>query len=570
MKQKQERLLVKTLKSWGDRIERFIPYEYREKPRNAFAYFLAYQNYIKCERYKAKKKKENEKADDMMSKVPKTPADLGKFFTEKVMAHSSYMFYNKKHKTAYCTWCKEDFAINEIEGKIKHNHNGLCPRCKHQVTFKSDGMPRSCIKDLGSGYLLQKVENKLLVRWYWVRQSFEKDYRNPEMSYAEVVRAFFDTKKNGVLTKEYYEMVFNYEGIACHWKKKRIYTDCYGHGYVSLDNYPSDSCAMYITKNALKGTAFEYSQLKEYFTKTKTMPTFYRINEYLENYTKHPYMESLIKIGFLKLAKEILTYPAGWEREITKPYTTEKELHKILGISRNDYKILLELKNPSLDQLKAIKADKHGKQYTLSHYLDILNMVKSRYSDFFRVAKYHSINKLISYLKKTAGEDDIHDITNDYLDYMGWCEKLNFEMDSTIVLYPKDFTKAHDDTCILIKEQESKGALDKISKLLPKMHEMYDFVPKGPFFVTAPKFSKDILREGQLLHHCVGTYLSRVADETCIILFIRKKDCPSKPFYTMEIRDNKIIQCRGKCNCSMTDEIKDFVEKFKKEKKLVA
>lgn len=50
------------------------------------------------------------------------------------------------------------------------------------------------------------------------------------------------------------------------------------------------------------------------------------------------------------------------------------------------------------------------------------------------------------------------------------------------------------------------------------------------------------------------------------ILFLREKNNPEMPFYTMEVRDGQMIQCRAKYNGDMTEEVKAFVELFKRKK----
>lgn len=82
------------------------------------------------------------------------------------------------------------------------------------------------------------------------------------------------------------------------------------------------------------------------------------------------------------------------------------------------------------------------------------------------------------------------------------------------------------------------------------------------------KSGEEIKEEGRTLHHCVGTYVERVARGETMILFIRRIEKPAEPFYTMEFRDGKVVQCRGKHNCAMTKEIKAFAMAFEKKMKL--
>ncbi|MNF15044.1 hypothetical protein D3C80_2174800 [compost metagenome] len=47
---------------------------------------------------------------------------------------------------------------------------------------------------------------------------------------------------------------------------------------------------------------------------------------------------------------------------------------------------------------------------------------------------------------------------------------------------------------------------------------------------------------------------------------LRKASSPNEPFYTMEIKNNKIVQCYGMRNCLPTADVQAFIEAFKAEK----
>lgn len=100
------------------------------------------------------------------------------------------------------------------------------------------------------------------------------------------------------------------------------------------------------------------------------------------------------------------------------------------------------------------------------------------------------------------------------------------------------------------------------------MHAKYDY-EDGELLITAPNAGREITYEGQAMNHCVGGYVSSVAAGKTVILFIRKKEEPQKPFITMEVRDNRITQVRGFGNQNPPENVNLFVEKYKEVKKLV-
>lgn len=74
------------------------------------------------------------------------------------------------------------------------------------------------------------------------------------------------------------------------------------------------------------------------------------------------------------------------------------------------------------------------------------------------------------------------------------------------------------------------------------------------FSVVAPKTAEEIRKEGASLHHCVASYISSVCSQKTYILFVRKNEDISSPFFTMEVRNGKIRQCRGVCNKNPSEE----------------
>lgn len=130
---------------------------------------------------------------------------------------------------------------------------------------------------------------------------------------------------------------------------------------------------------------------------------------------------------------------------------------------------------------------------------------------------------------------------------------------------PKDFITAHDSAITNLSNQKLEKEYEKIKNLLPQMHQKYDF-SNDKYLIKAPDSGRDITYEGQALHHCVSGYVSWVADQKTVILFLRKQKEPNKPFVTIEVRNNKIIQVRGFSNHNPEPEVLDFVEEFKNQK----
>ena len=76
--------------------------------------------------------------------------------------------------------------------------------------------------------------------------------------------------------------------------------------------------------------------------------------------------------------------------------------------------------------------------------------------------------------------------------------------------------------------------------------------------------AQEIKNEGAALHHCVGTYVDRVAKGQTHIFFVRRVEEPDTPYFTMEYNKGRVIQCRGSHNCGMPASVKAFVAAFEK------
>lgn len=63
----------------------------------------------------------------------------------------------------------------------------------------------------------------------------------------------------------------------------------------------------------------------------------------------------------------------------------------------------------------------------------------------------------------------------------------------------------------------------------------------GDYVVVIPTTGQDIVTEGEKMHHCVGSYVDRVVNNTDYICFVRHKDSVDKPYITCEVSTNGVI-----------------------------
>lgn len=88
------------------------------------------------------------------------------------------------------------------------------------------------------------------------------------------------------------------------------------------------------------------------------------------------------------------------------------------------------------------------------------------------------------------------------------------------------------------------------------------------YCIRVPEKSSEIVDEGTHLGHCVGSYVDRIIKGETVIVFMRDANKPEESLVTVEVRDKAVVQYRGYADRLCTDEEKEFLKKWAKEKNL--
>lgn len=113
---------------------------------------------------------------------------------------------------------------------------------------------------------------------------------------------------------------------------------------------------------------------------------------------------------------------------------------------------------------------------------------------------------------------------------------------------PKDIFAAHEKTAKLVRDKRDK----ELDKQLVEQNEGRRYlefsVPALDLMLRLPLSIREIISEGAKLNHCVASYADRHREGALNILFLRRISDPDTPYYTVEVRENEIQQCRGRKN----------------------
>lgn len=167
--------------------------------------------------------------------------------------------------------------------------------------------------------------------------------------------------------------------------------------------------------------------------------------------------------------------------------------------------------------------------------------------------------KLMRLQEKTDKKGINEDVFRIFSDALNLFKQISNTNRPDIDLYAcKDVNELHRYHNMLIeinitdKETRDKEEQERLNKLAAKLYdqrkEKFEYADDN-FSIVVPEEMNKITKEGVYLHHCVGGYISRVAEGRTNILFLRKNENIDIPFFTIEVNNhNEIIQIHGLYN----------------------
>lgn len=289
------------------------------------------------------------------------------------------------------------------------------------------------------------------------------------------------------------------------------------------------------------------------------------------------------------LMSELLSYPT--ERAVP--------LNELVGTSKADWKYAQELgvlvefvqfkKRLKIDDvysserfkktlaktdkewIEFIEKVKHWEEdlrfYTISYRANLLNTLVRGYLGgeypfyYNGLSQHYPFGKFCNYVVEESinqGYTAVDTFIKTLADYIRMCDDLGV----TPTLYSGYLHQTHD---IIARNHKIKLRAEQ-EVIFTKRYEKFKPYKDEEYTVVAPINSMDLQKEGDTLNHCVASYIKRVVDNECLILFLRKTLTPSESLITLEIRNNSIVQARGLHNRQITEKERSALIKFAKQK----
>lgn len=517
------------------------------------SYIDRFQDEVKKRRLLKKNEKWIKKTERKMAEVPRRmPEDFGKWIQRDVTYKSRYIYYRYDRKKkgigqeGYCTHCR---SAVKVDGAL-HRKEGICPICHSKITFLCESRAGYIRDEIGAS-VMQKVSSGYVIRTFNVFKRYDKNYKKPILSVIERSRVFVET--NGAVSQYQY-------GVCDATQDSRWYQRGYVEGAQGV---------MYTgnMKKLLLDTNLKYSGLFEYATSERGREI--NATKYITFFHSEKKIEYMAKMGMTNLIADITS------RYSIDGFNFRKStIFEIIGMTKEDTRYVQDV-NADMSMVKELKhIRKKDIKMTYEQFEEARKIFEGAYHDYLKMLEYGTPGKVMKYLKQQAEgkkKSRYQNILIDWIDYVNFGKQLGYDFKNEFVMYPKDLRARHDTACFLVQEKERKQKQKELNKQNKQIRTMYDeWKEKYKFetkklMIVAPKEASDIVEEGQKMHHCVGSYVQRIAKGETTILFIREKENQKEPFYTLEIKNEKVQQCRGKYNAEMSSEVEKFVEQFKKK-----
>lgn len=411
--------------------------------------------------------------------------------------------------------------------------------------------------------MVQRAGNALVIRIIKVLYDYYND--EPKTKIYENARLFLrlDDAGNVCLDSYYY----NYGPHELPpWKSgsRPVFYPC-------QHNFEADTCGYVYTDNlpkALTGTPWQYCPLRifcEHFHEWMELVPF------LNAHIVHPRFEHLLKVGFYDLAADV----AYKYCDTSALDETQNRTHRILRVQPEDVAFLRDL-DVGLSTLRAFQ--KHCSE-NLKGRQELFRWARENQvsHDVDKILPNVTVHRLLRYmdrqysflrLRKTPYGSirykDMQVLVSEYRDYLEMCSRENYDLKNDFVLFPEDLQKSHDQLAGRIKHKADAKMRRKFKAVYQRVGSTLEYERSG-MKIVCPVTPDDIVAEGHALYHCVGGYVNRVADGECLILFLRRCEDTAESFYTIELRDRKVVQLKGMSNADATPEVQAFVDRWSRE-----
>lgn len=298
----------------------------------------------------------------------------------------------------------------------------------------------------------------------------------------------------------------------------------------------------YIKKSIHKYSAFEhlpYSSREHNY-----------MFEYLLKYEKHPQIEMLAKLGLYDVINDLSGI--RWS----------KKGIAMLGISKQELPYLQA--GMTLKEYRSIKDWCKKYKFSTKEAKTALKYLEYErncgpYVMALKEAKIPFQSRLIRYV----AAQDIEFIN--YKDHLNMLDKLGLPRERKY-LYPDHFQSAHNELAKRIRFENEKELRERAERHRREAEKLS--IKKDGYVIKPLIMPEELREEGTKMHHCVGSYVEKVANGECMIFSVRKEEDDKLPIATIELQKKKVRQVRAAHNYEPPEDVSVLIRKWEEQFKL--
>lgn len=493
-------------------------------------------------------------------------------YTDKVIFREKhYLFYKKRGEWARVA-CSKCGGVDEYrwkpgisyESQFQHMIDeprqggfGTCPMCGARGEWKPQGKVRDSYSKAAHLFIGQKYkETGMVFRYFEV----EKEYQLGLIC-----------EDNGLVMKNACEQLSGIEIARVYFEEgEKTQTDYHKHNSWIGEDY-WDDCNLYGRANilireapihketyeAMEGTILQYSAMKEY---EAAEGNYINPVAYAKEYLQIPQIEMLTKLGLVKVVESLIK---GRYNIVANKYANRVDT--FLGIRKEHIRQLIRHQGEE-GILKVMQTERQMDQHWTAEQIENLAELNTKNRvGWIVVLEHMGVQKMLNLIKKYAGAEygtgcsdvisRLRVVAQTYFDYINMRQEQGYDMSNSVYLAPRNLIAAHQK--MVVEQNKTKAAqrIQEVTAKYPLIKKHYRrlrrkfYYEDKDFCIRPAKSAEEIVIEGRILHHCVGSdsYLSNHNNNISTILFLRPKAALDVPYITVEIGtdDLKLMQWHG-------------------------
>ena len=562
-----------------DRIEKYCQGVYVWRKENWWEFISEKQRKIKDQenrgRWRRRSERRQRALDERAKATPELPEQRILQYAEDSLFHHKHYLYYKKHGSRAkiaCSACGNvadkrwkagisyESQFESVMEEPRHGYSGRCPICGAGVKFFAAGRAKTVETQKKYIFIGQRYkETGMIIRYIDVQKEWQLEMLVDDtgmvmqgayerMDGIEIARAYFEPGKK--LQIDYHKHSY-YSG-------KDFWDDCNLSGNANITI--REAAVMPETWDAMKESFLKYSALEEFRKAAGDV----QVIDYLEHYVQTPQIEMLVKMHMIQIVKRLVRYNYGIVVD-----ADSNRMDRFLGIRKERIKMLMnELGDTTL--LDILQKEKRwGKPWTEEQIRKLTELESGeRRLDIRIPLKYMTMQKFLNRIKKYAGCEfgsgcnkavhQLYQTARTYVDYLNMREELGYDLHNSVYQYPRDLEASHNKMVLEKNREEMSKRQQEVEEKYPMIRKRYKKLRKryyyedSEYIIRPARSAGEIVREGQILHHCVGgnDYLKNHDKGIGYILLLRFREKPEEPYITIEIdaESNQILQWHGKYN----------------------